>query len=224
MIETAPGSENSTSHRGRAKTVIRLSWLVIALLSIVLLLIPPDFGANLGSSVAGVLVVVSTFCGIWFALTLSAVTLIVAHANSFRRTPALLGIAALFGVLLWLWALQSQPDGQGASLLANLQILIGSWVLILPLALGVAVGVHLWLSDNAISLAAGTLLTLVWSLVVYVRLNSAERLLASTLSGSDVATIWWFQPIICLTFWILLLGSVSFLGHTLRLLHQECKG
>lgn len=221
MLETASDNERPAGSGQRLRNVARLSWLAIVILSLVLLLIPVDLGANAENSLSGIMVLVSTFCTVWLLLTAGASALILAHADLFRRSSTLLSLVILYGVLMWLWVLLSQTDTQATPFFAHLRILAGSWLLILPLALGVAVGVHLWQRDNAISLAAITLLVLVWLLVLYARLYDAKQLLIAILSGSDAASISWFQPMICLTFWILILGPLSFLRHTLRLLYRE---
>ena len=89
--------------------------------------------------------------------------------------------------------------------------------------IGVAMGLWLWYHDQGLRLLAGTSLTAIWTIFFALRFqgNLIELLLGPLLQPNTSASLWWLNPLLCVLGWGVILGSASFLFHSIRYLTQE---
>lgn len=101
---------------------------------------------------------------------------------------------------------------------ANLVLLIMAWVLVGILTIGLVLGIYFFQRDHALGWLAVTLLIAVYGIAMYVTRNTADLLLQRVLLN-DTGII--FSSAICLAFWLVPLTVITFIYHSLRLLHHE---
>lgn len=90
-------------------------------------------------------------------------------------------------------------------------------------SLGVATAILLWYRDVGLGLIAWGLVILVWVLLLGWRFqgNLIELSFFNLIHPDEPPPLWWFNPLMCILGWIIPLGVISFLGHTLRLIVCE---
>jgi hypothetical protein len=103
------------------------------------------------------------------------------------------------------------------SLLFSLLFVVSVW------SFGVATAVLLWYRDVGLGLIAWGSLVMIWIVLFAWRIqgNLIELVLSSLSHPDQPSPLWWFNPLICIWGWIIPLGAISFLAHTLRLILRE---
>lgn len=102
--------------------------------------------------------------------------------------------------------------------IANLVLLIMSWVLVGMLTISFVLGIYFFQRDHALGWLAVILLIAVYGIAMYVTRNTADLLLQRVFLN-DTGIV--FSSAICLAFWLVPLTAITFIYHSLRLLHHE---
>ncbi len=84
-------------------------------------------------------------------------------------------------------------------------------------SVGLATAILLWYRDAGLELIAGGSVMFIWIVALAWRFqgNLIELHFVSP------SSLWWMMPFIYVAEWIILLGFISFTGHTIRLVMQE---
>lgn len=78
-------------------------------------------------------------------------------------------------------------------------------------------------NDVGLKLIAWGSIIVVWSFVFAWRLqgNLIEALLRNLSPSAPSLQLWWLNPVICIIWWVIPVGIISFLYHTIRLIVHE---
>jgi hypothetical protein len=199
----------------------RLGWVIVAGGSALLFLLPGDYSGPAVSAETWLLLMALFLLTIWLGLFLGVLLLIAGHLAFFKRVEGVLLFASLMAICLRLWPLIAGSEAPANWLVRQLAFVATFWLFVLPFALGVVLLIYLVYRDKAVQATAVTLMLFIWTMLIYARYYGPEYLVREILMGGTPEQIWWFQTILCLTFWLLVLGPLSFLGHTVRLVYQE---
>jgi hypothetical protein len=199
----------------------RLGWAIIIGGSALLLFFPADYSGPAVAPEVWLLLMLLLLLGIWLSLLVGVLLLIAGHLPIFKRVEGVLLTASLLALCLRLWPLIVGGDGPSHWLVRQLLFIAGIWLFVLPFALGAALLLYLFYRDRAVQATAVTLMLFVWTMLLYARYRGPDYLIREIILAGNPGEIWWFQTILCLTFWLLILGPLSFIGHTVRLIYQE---
>ncbi len=87
--------------------------------------------------------------------------------------------------------------------------------------------VFLWYRDVGLKLVAWGSVIIVWIMMFAWRFqgNLIELIFSgfSNMNSNSPSPLWWLNVLMCITLWIIPLGFISFLGHTIRLIMQESR-
>ena len=88
---------------------------------------------------------------------------------------------------------------------------------------GVATAVLLWHRDVGLGMIAWGLAILVWALLLSWRLQGSliDMMVSKLIRPDEPSPLWWYNSSVCIFVWIIPLGIIGFLGHTIRLILQE---
>ncbi|MBU0512033.1 MAG: hypothetical protein KJ638_10100 [Chloroflexi bacterium] len=192
----------------------RLSWglLVLDLVSIFLVPADTDFGS---------LALMLVYAG-WLILTLVGATtwLMVAYRGFFQTWHGwTLPVSVL--VLNNLVSAGVFPiSNPNLAFFFTLLNIVSAW------AVGVATVILLWYRDAGLRLVALVFVIFVWTtfLAWHFQGNLIEILFLSVNRPNEPSPLWWLNPLFCIFWWVIPLGLISFVGHTLRILAEEAKG
>jgi hypothetical protein len=209
---TAPAWQRRFSQAG---------WITVIGCTILLLLLPLD---NLGQGLpveVWLLLVALLFLVIWITLFGGVLLLMAGYVATFKRVGGVLLFATLLALSFNTWSFLGSGLAGANWFVSQLFFLTVVWLLVLPFALGAALLLYLVYQDKAVQATAVTLMIFVWTILIYARYRGPEYLLHEVILGSNPGQYWWFQTVLCLTLWLLILAPLSFLGHTFRLIYQE---
>lgn len=105
----------------------------------------------------------------------------------------------------------------------NLSFFVSMLFIVSAWSFGVATLVLLWYRDVGLGLIAWGSAIVVWLMLFAWRFqgNLLELWLSSLNYPNEPSPLWWFNPLTCILGWIIPLGILSFLGHTIRVLIRE---
>ena len=91
--------------------------------------------------------------------------------------------------------------------------------------LGISLALVLWKHDAGLPLIGWVLVIFIWVVLIANRLggNIVELLLRS-MGNTSAYYLWWLDSLFCTLWWTIPLGTLSFLWHTLKLVHREIRG
>lgn len=192
----------------------KVAWGLVALDLLLIFIVPAD--ADFSS--LALLVIYA----IWIIFTLLIATswLIVQHRQFFSKW---------FGWLIPLLLIAvTSPMVQGTYSVhsANLSLFISLLFLNSAWSFGLVTILLLWYRDVGLGLVAWAWVVFIWITVILWNIQKTP-LIDIIIGGLDRPgepfPLWWFGPMACLLAWIVPLGSLSFVAHTLRLIWHECK-
>jgi hypothetical protein len=192
--------------------ITRLAWGLLSFDLLLIFIVPTD--TNIFDS----LLLMIAYAG-WLILTsiIASTWLIIRYRAFFHTWPGW----AVPLILLILSSLVVQNvlfvSHSNLSLFFAMLFLTSVW------SVGVATAILLWYRDIGLGLMAWGLAIFIWVVLLTWRFqgNSIELVLSSLNHPNEPSPLWWFNPLICIFGWIIPLGIVSFLGHTLRLIIRE---
>jgi len=197
------------------KNIIKLlTWIAWGLLFVdsgLIFLIPAD--ANFGR-----LVWLIAYLA-WLIVTLLAATtwLIIYHRRLFRLWPGWLMTVALL-----LFSSSVAQDVlpihyPNLSLFFSLLFIISVW------DFGIATAILLWYRDVGLGLIGWGGVVFIWAVLLSWRFqgNWVELWIDALNNLESSSPLWWLNTFLCVLGWIIPLGIVSFIGHTLRLFIRE---
>lgn len=193
-----------------------MGWGLILGISSVLFLLPTQSTPGSTSPEAWLLIMISLLLLTWLGLIIGTALLLVRYLPFFQQLKGTLLFLGLFMVGLRLFTvLQGQAE---MALLARVFLVVSAWLLTLPVALGMALGIYMWFRDQTVRLIAVTFLVIPWLFVLFVRNQGAEKLLQNTMQATLPGELF---ALICFGELVFVLAPLFFIGHSLRLLYRE---
>ena len=191
----------------------RLAWGLLGFNLLVIFLVPADIHFD------GVLLF--SYTG-WLTLSLvAASTWLVIRYRTFFRTWSGWAISAASLILCSVIIQGVLPiHHPNFFLFFSLFLIVSGW------SVGVATAILLWYYDidTGLKLIGWVAIIFIWSLVLFSRFfpgNIVEFLMLDFTYVEKPSPLWWLQPIICVTGWVVPLGILGFLGHAVRLIIRE---
>lgn len=200
----------------------RLGWGLLIGISLLLFLMPHEY-SNTGLEPTTVTyLLISIFLGGITFLLVGIGFVMLGHLSFFKRAWGVLLFIALLtlGMVLFF---RLQQEGSGW-LISHIALLFGMWGMASMVALGMAVFVYLVFQDKSVRLFALAFLTTMWLSIFYVRRLGAAEFLESIVTNSASTSFWDYTSLICLLYWVSLIGPFSLLAHLARLLIKEWLG
>jgi hypothetical protein len=110
--------------------------------------------------------------------------------------------------------------------LGNISLIFSILSIVSLYAVGLATAILLWYRDVGLKLVAWWTVIVIWTLTLAWRYqgNLIELAFYKLIHPNEPDPIWWFGPFMCILWWIIPLGIISFLGHTLRIIIREWWG
>lgn len=196
---------------GLAKWLVRLSWSWLAFDLVLVFAAPVQYQAG----EIALLLLISAWL---FLSLLGAVTcLMVVYRSSFQSW---LSWAVLVMVLL----IASLLSGLGSGIAGpHISLLLTLLHLMSIVAVGVGTAIFLYYRDASLSMLAWFSMISIWLMVFAWKGygNLIEIMLLSAGQPAAGAPVAWLGSLWCLAFWIIPIGIISFLGHTIRLVLRE---
>lgn len=193
-----------------------MGWGLILGISSVLFLLPTQTTPGSTSPEVWLLLMISLLLLTWLGLIIGIALLLVRYLPFFQQLKGTLLFLGLLMVGLRLFTvLQGQAE---MALLARVFLVVSAWLLTLPVALGMALGVYMWFRDQTVRLIAVTFLVIPWLFVLFVRNQGAEKLLQNTMQATLPGELF---ALICFGELVFVLAPLFFIGHSLRLLYRE---
>jgi hypothetical protein len=108
---------------------------------------------------------------------------------------------------------------------ANLDLLIMMIFIIGIWAIGVASAILLFYKDVSLRLVAWLSVVIIWTIVFSWKIqgNLIELEIQSINHPNEVNPLWWANPILCISGWMIPLAIASFIIHTGRIVYAELK-
>lgn len=190
----------------------RFSWGLI-LLNVVLIFIMPT---TINDSTTLILVYLYA---VWLIITciLASTWLIIYYRNFFQHWP--IWMAMLILMILSSLAMQGIKSDSfpHLSLFAAVLFMTTFW------DIGVSTAVLLWRRDVGLRLVAGWTIIIIWALTLSWRIqgNLIELWLSSLNHSGEMMPLWWLNTLFCASCWIVPIGLIGFVAHTLRLIIRE---
>lgn len=200
----------------RSRLTLWLKRIVWGLLIIglgLIFLVPAD--ANFDS----ILLLLGYTVLLFLTLSLAVTGLMLVYRRFFRTWPGWftpIGLLIIGNLVVNnIWTIP-HPN---LSLFFTVLAVISIWMI------GVATTILLWYRDVGLGLAGWSFVVFLWVLVLAWQFQG--NLLDLWLLGINNPTapqpLWWLNPLICITGWVVPLGICGFIWHTLRILINELK-
>ena len=155
----------------------------------------------------------------WLVLTsfAAAAALMIRHRSFFSTWAGWTSMLVLM-VLSGLLSQNLFPAGH-----PNLQLLVTILSLVSILTFGVATVCLLWYRDAGLGLLAGGLVAVPWALLFgwHSQGNLIDLFILAVNRSNEPPPLWWLNSLLCILCWVVPLGTLGFLGHTLRLVINE---
>lgn len=191
----------------------RAAWGLLLVDLIIIFAVPADMSFDsLSSLIAYALGLVLSSIG--------ASTWLVIRYRTFFRTW--IGWAAtISSLIISSMITQSNPliANPQLSLFFSMLFIVSGW------CTGVATAVMLWYRDIGLGLVAWTTIVAVWIFVLAWSFqgNLIELSLFSLSHPDEPSRLWWLNSLMCIIGWLIPLGLIGFVSHTLRLIIRECR-
>lgn len=199
------------------KTSLLIQWLTYAVWGIMsfdlllVFIIPVEIDANNWEWI--IVFIAWEFLSLWFSVT----WLIIFYRSFFSSflgwmTPVVCLVSTNF------WVGGGSPiQNARVDMLISLAFVTSIW------AVGVTTALYLWHHDHGIQLCGIFLLLFMWTLVFLYRAhgNLMETMLLNIIRSDVPSPLGWLNPFFCILGWLIPLGIVSFLIHTIRLFASE---
>ena len=193
------------------RTVVGFEWVGFAGAYLVLLVLPEKLAdpyALLVLVLAAMAILLSILCG---------AVLVVRYRKFFVQWR---GVAALVAVLTlgrWLTA-RSLLSGRAEPFVSVLTIDT-------MLILGVSLALALFRHDAGLPFVGWLVVVIVWAALIANRVQgNVIELYLRSVGTTTGYPLWWLDPLVCVLWWAVPLGALSFIWHTLRLIRKEIRG
>jgi len=191
----------------------RVAWCVLALDTILILLVPTD--VNPGNLL--LLVVYALF--LISSLVIGSSWLLI-HYRTFFGTWLGWAVPILVFVLSGMVYGGVLPVRHpNLSLFFMLLFIVSGW------CIGVSTAILLLCRDVGLRLIGLGSVIMIWALALGWRSQGSliQLYLSSLTSSNEPSPLWWLNTLMCIIGWIIPLGIISFLAHTLRLIWRELR-
>ena len=190
-----------------------LAWVVLLFDLILVLAIPAD------TSFDGLFPLITYTFWVLASPILASTWLVIRHREIFRTRPG--WVMPIIVLILSNWGYVSIPssDYPNLSLLAVLLFAVSGWII------GVATATLLWYRDAGLALVGWGSVVAIWAYLLAWRFqgNLVELTISALSRPNEPSPLWWNNSLMCVLGWILPLGFIGFLAHTVRLIVQELR-
>ncbi len=156
-------------------------------------------------------------CLLWGSLLAGQGLLVWHYAPFFKKSSAVVLTVVLFSLCLAITRNQTLSVSPNW-LVHNLYVLAGLWSITLILTIGIVLAIYLYWNDQATLAIGGVVLISFWGFLLYVVRRGVQQFFTEILQAQLPIVL---TTLCCITIWLVPIGSLTFLLHTLRLLQQE---
>lgn len=207
----------------RGGTLRRIGWGVMVLTTLTILVLPERFDLPAETGTSQLMLTYIAWASILFLFSFLGITLLVlGYIQFFQRFEGILLFTGL--ILLGVWAGTWTQMEEAAWLRGRAQLLMLVLGVVSMLAIAEAIALYLIFHDRGIRLLGVVLMVNVWVLFLWIRQVGPDTVLIETVISQRPLLLRLFQSSTCVSIWITILAPISFIGHTIRLLHHEREG
>ena len=189
----------------------RLAWGVLLFDLLLIFAVPADLNFN------SELLLIAYAAWLIFSLPATTAWLIIHHRAFFRTWPgwAISILMLILSMMVFTGVLTVNHP--------NLSLFFSLLLWVSTICIGVSTAILLWYRDASLKLIGWISVTYIWALVLGWRFqgNLITLYLSGLTHSNQSSQLWWLNSLLCIAGWIVPLGMISFVGHTLRLITHE---
>ena len=191
----------------------RLAWGVLALDTILVFLVPTEINSG------NWLLLVGYALFLISSLVIAASWIVIHHRAFFRTWPGWATPTLVFVLSGMVQGGVLPVRHPNVSFFFTLLFIVSGW------CIGISTMILLYYRDVGLQLLGWGSVVMIWAMLLGWRFQGdLVQLYVSSLTQSNMPSpLWWLNSLMCVLWWIIPLGIIGFLVHTVRLIWRELR-